>query len=353
MHKIKFTNSAIFKGSKRITILFLLALIAGFLPGCTCNSPKDKAPVKEVDEDSLPVVEVKIKRYEKALFTLDRNKLQEGLKKIQPEFRIFLDGDLNESENIEQIRSYLEDAAIQDHYNACNTHYPDLTWLEKELSQSFSLYSYWFPEKKLPKVYTYVSGGDFDYPVKNADSALIIALDLYLGRNYDFYASCGVPFYKARWMDKPYIARDCMEELGISVCSPEKKEGDFLDQMVNMGKLMYFLDVTMPETPDSVKIKYNGKWIDWCQKNEGNIWSFFIDNKVLYSKDRNVFLKFFSDGPFTSSFGKDSPPRIAIWVGWQIVRAYMKEVQGADIRSLLKVTDAQKILQQSKYKPKK
>lgn len=338
---------------KNLRYNLALCVFAAFIAGCQCNNGDDKVQIPEVNEDSLPKVEVKIKRYEKALFTLDVKKLQEGLKKIQPEFALFLDGDLNDPQNIEQLSLYIQDPAIRDHYEACTTKYPDLTWLEKELSSSFSLYSYWFPGKKIPEVYTYVSGGDFESPIKNADSALIIAIDLYLGKDYGFYGSCGVPAYKSQWMDQPYIARDCMEELGIPVCSNEKKDGDFLEQMVSMGKLMYFLDVTMPESPDSIKIKYTGAGLDWCKKNEGNVWAFFIDNKILYSKNKNDFLKFFADGPFTSAFGKESPPRIAIWVGWQIVRAYMKETQGADITSLLKETDAQKILQKSKYKPKK
>lgn len=336
---------------KNLSGITLLCILSVLIAGCKCNN--DKVQIPEVNKDSLPKVDVKISRYEKALFSIDMTKLQEGLKKIQPEYSLFLDGDLDEPENVEQIRGYLEDAAIKDHYKACITKYPELSWLEKELSASFSLYSYWFPGKKIPKVYTYVSGGDFEAPIKNADSALIIAIDLYLGKDYSFYGSCGVPLYKARYMDKPYIARDCMEELGIPVCSSNKEDGDFLYQMVMMGKLMYFLDVTMPECPDSIKIKYSGANLDWCKKNEGNIWSFFIENKILYSKNKNDFLKFFADGPFTSNFGKDSPSRIAIWVGWQIVRGYMKETPSADIKSLLKETDAQKILQKSKYKPKK
>ncbi len=338
----------------KVIVGLMLGLMAVIMAGCGCNGDQnDKVNIPEVAKDSLPVVDVKVKRYEIALFTIDQKNFQTGLKKIQPEFALFLDGDLNEAENINQLSAYVEDAAIRDHYNACMKKYPTLNNLEKELSSSFSLYSYWFPEKKIPIVYTYVSGGDFTAPIKNADSALIIALDLYLGSKYSFYASCGVPLYKARWMDEPYIARDCMEELGIAACTSEQKNGNFLEQMVGMGKLMYFLDVTMPTTPDSIKIKFTGSWLNWCKKNEGNIWSFFIDNKILYSKSSDDFMKFFADGPFTASFGKESPPRIAIWVGWQIVRAYMNETPDCDIRKLLKETDAQKILQKSKYKPKK
>lgn len=335
---------------KQVLFLSLICLLAA---GCGCNGDTEKTNVPEVEKDSLPAVNITVKRYEKALFGIDPKNFQAGLKKIQAEFALFLDGDLDDPENVKQLSAYVEDDAIRVHYDACISKYPDLKWLDQDLSSAFSLYAYWFPDRKIPKVYTYVSGGDFSAPIKNADSALIIALDLYLGGNYSFYGSCGVPYYKARWMDKPYIVRDCMEELGIGVCTTDQKDGNFLEQMVAMGKLMYFLDVTMPEAGDSIKLKYTGQWLDWCEQNEGNIWAFFIDNKLLYSKSKDDFLKFFADGPFNSSFGKDSPPRIAIWVGWRIVRAYMNEKPEATIKTLLLEKDAQKILQQSKYKPKK
>jgi hypothetical protein len=325
-----------------------------FLYSCSCNnSDNKKTEIPDVQKDKLPNVQVSVKRYEKALFGIDKSKLKQELKRLQPEYALFLDGDLEDKQNLLQLGDYLSDNMINDNYQSCVKKYPDMAFLERDLSTSFSYYKFWFPEKKIPKVFTYVSGGDFDQTVKNADSALVIALDMYLGSDYTFYASCGVPYYKAHWMDKPYIARDCMEELGIAVCGTDKKDADFLDQMINMGKLMYFLDVTMPYAADSIKIKYTGKWLDWCKTNEGNVWAFFIDNKVLYTKDKETFLKFFSDGPSTSSFGKESPPRIAIWVGWQIVRAYMSESPGSDIKKLIAETDSQKILQISKYKPKK
>lgn len=333
------------------SILILVALTQAACDGC--GEPEKSVRIPEVDESRLTPVDVHIARYEKALFSIKRSQFQAGLKKIQPEYALFLNGDLEEAENIEQLKAYVEDPAIRDHYTACMKKYPDLSGLETTLSKAFAYYHYWFPEKPVPKVFTYISGGDFNAPIKNADSAIIIALDLYLGKDYGFYSSYGMPRYKSIYMDEPYLARDIMEELAIPLCSSEAREGSFLENMIGMGKIMYFLDVTLLDTPDSIKIKYSHPGLEWCKRNEGNIWAFFIEHKLLYSQNRSDFLKFFSDGPFTSAFGKESPPRIAIWVGWQIVRGYMNENPAADIRSLLRESDAQKILQKSKYKPKK
>jgi uncharacterized protein YjaZ len=59
-------------------------------------------------------------------------------------------------------------------------------------------------------------------------------------------------------------------------------------------------------------------------------------------------------GPF-SKFGLDSdnqtPPRVATWIGWQIVRSFM---ENNDIPAQqMMLMDAKEIFQKSKYKPVK
>jgi hypothetical protein len=336
---------------KRSVILLLPAIL---LFSCTCNNePGKQAGLPAIDSKDLPVVTISIKRYEKALFSLDISRLQSELKGIQKEYAVFLDGDLDDKQNLQQLEDYLGASEIRNNYNACINKYPDLAWLEKDLSAAFSRFKYYFPESKVPQTYTYVSGGDFSQPVKFVDSSLIIALDIYLGRAYPFYAACGIPQYKSRFMDRSYIVRDCIEEMLIAKCSDDIPADVFLDRMINMGKVFCLLEAVLPGVPDSIVMKYSKMELDWCRINEGNVWAFFIENKLLYTQDRNTLLKFFGDGPFTASFGKESPARIALWVGRQIVRAYMNEAEDKDILKLIAEKDAQKILQQSKYKPKK
>ena len=48
-----------------------------------------------------------------------------------------------------------------------------------------------------------------------------------------------------------------------------------------------------------------------------------------------------------------APGRTANYIGWQIVKAYMRRNPEADIQDLIEATDAQQFLQKSRYKPKK
>ena len=64
-------------------------------------------------------------------------------------------------------------------------------------------------------------------------------------------------------------------------------------------------------------------------------------------------MKYTSDGPFTSAFSKESAPRIGYWMGWQIIKQYMKNNPDVTLEQLMNETDAEKILKMAKYKPGK
>ena len=75
---------------------------------------------------------------------------------------------------------------------------------------------------------------------------------------------------------------------------------------------------------------------------------------MLYSSEQKLALRFINPAPFSKFYleiDNDSPGQVGVWVGWQIVRAYM-ENSGASLEELLK-TDAKEIFVKSKYKPKK
>jgi hypothetical protein len=59
------------------------------------------------------------------------------------------------------------------------------------------------------------------------------------------------------------------------------------------------------------------------------------------------------ESPFTSFFGNQSPGRVGAWTGWQICRSWVQKNPNKLLKDLMNELDAQKILAESKYKPKK
>ena len=51
------------------------------------------------------------------------------------------------------------------------------------------------------------------------------------------------------------------------------------------------------------------------------------------------------------AYGKESPGRLGLWVGWRIVDSYMTNNKDVTLIELMGEGDAQKILEESFYKP--
>ena len=126
---------------------------------------------------------------------------------------------------------------------------------------------------------------------------------------------------------------------------------DFLSQMIFKGKIMYFLDLVLPEISAADKLRYNKTQFKWCQENEKNIWTFFIEKELLFSTEIKRFNSYINYAPFAKGMPKDSPGRIAYFVGWKIVNDYMQNNPTSSLQALMQNTNSQEILQQSRYKP--
>lgn len=331
-------------------ILIFTIIISVFFYSCTCNRNQEEKNLTELKDTT---VQISIKRYEKSLFNLKKEDLQNELKKIKPDYSFFLEGDLDDQNNIEQIRSYLNDPQMIENFTASQEKFANVTNLEKQLSSSLTYFKYYFPDKKIPGVYTYICGMDYEHPVIYADSVLLIALDMYLGSGYPLYQALALPLFIRKTMSEEYIVRDCMMAMAEYYCYQEMKDATCLDQMIYEGKKHYFIDAMMPEINDTIKFKYSKKQLDWCYQNEAQMWAFFIDNKLLYSKDDLSYKKFFNEAPFTTSFSKNSPPRTGSWIGWRIVSAYMKKTKATNLNELIRNNNSQEILTLSGYKPKR
>jgi len=295
----------------------------------------------------------KIHRYEKALFGIDMNNLKAGLKSIKNEYNFFLSGNLDDPKNLLQIKGFVDNPRLISIYKETLKKYPDLNDLEKQFSDALTHYHYYFPEEKIPKLYSYVSDLAYEEPIIYADSVLVIELDMYLGKDCSFYPMVELPVYKTYRCSKEFIIGDCMKEIAKKNISYNHSDPSFLNQIIYEGKILYFVDAMMPETPENIKIGYTPEQTEWCKKNEVNIWKFFVDQKILYQTDPTILSKFLNDAPFTPGFPRESPGQIGIWLGWQIIHSYMNNHEKTSLQELMRNTDAQKILKDSKYKPKK
>lgn len=219
--------------------------------------------------------------------------------------------------------------------------------LKEEFRLAFANMKYYYPEFQPPRVETVITGLESDLFV--SDTLIIVGLDYYLGKNAKYRPN--MYEYIVRKYEKNFIVPSAMLLYGID---PKYNRVDMNDQtvlaeMISYGKAYYFAKHMIPCFPDSVFIGYSQKEIDGAFANKDVIWKKLIDDEVLFSTSNQMKQRYVSDRPHVPEIGNECPGRIALWVGWQIVKEFANQHSETSLPDLMKITDAQKILRGSKY----
>lgn len=300
---------------------------------------------------------MKLLRFEKDLFSLNIDSIENQVPNIEKKYGEFFEifnhkiiniGGTNNIQYFDFLRKFLTDFIVLEAYEKVQNEYADFSEEESSLINAFKHYKYYFPEKNIPAVYTYISG--FNQSIVIADNILGIGLDKYLGAGCEYYVKMGIPSFSRYKMTREKIVPDAMMAVAMAEFPYNDSLDNVLSQMIYNGKIMYFLDKILPETSDSIKIGYSPAQIDWCENNEKEMWTYFVENKILFKSEYMEIKRYLEDGPYTTSFPRQSPSRTGIWIGWQIVRSYMQNNQ-VSFQDLMNEGDYQNILNKSKYMP--
>ncbi len=314
--------------------LLLFALLVFFL---SCD--KKSKIEKEIEE--IPVT-VKADRFDKIFFETP----PEDLAKIKKEFPYFFPAGNDDSVWLEKMQHPL----WRELYGEVQKKYANFDPVKSDIETLFKHIRYYFPKTKVPKVITVISEMDYNNKVIYADSLLIISLEMYLGKTHKFYQ---FPNYIKQNFEQKQMMPDIVSSFSRQK-TPFNKEKSFLSHMIQSGKELYLKDVLLPDYSDEDKIGYTIKQLTWCAENEAYIWRYFIEKEMLYSDDQKLLPRFINPAPFSKFYleiDNESPGQVGAWVGWQIVRSYMKNNE-VSLQQLLD-TNAKEIFEKSKYKPKK
>lgn len=313
----------------------------------SCN----RKPHYQVSISGVHIDPVNIDRYEEVLFKINPFNLQEEIQPYIETFRFFLGDEIDDPDQLRPLYDYITDPMIKELYLDTRDIYPDLEALEESLTLAFRYYRAHYHDMPIPRIYSYISGLDYHQPIKYASNHLVIGLDMYLGSEYPKYQRIGVPAYQIVRMDAAYMLPDIVRKIGEKhLQEPGIIPETLLDYMVYEGKLLYFMDCLLPGLDDSFKIGYTAEQTAWMLHNRGMVWSYYLENDMLYSSDRQMINKFIGDAPFTSAFSRNSAPKTAAWIGWQIVREYMRRHPDISLSQLMAEQDSRKIIHESRYR---
>ena len=333
--------------------LFVFATILLF----SCNNRSKGPDVSAVKIDFV------LERFEKDFFEMDTMNMTQSLSKLYNKYSNFYPDFMQAILGIKGVETSIETIAVSKEFyraywsfnDSLLKKYKSTADFEKEIRNGLQHVKYYFPEYKIPGLITFL--GPLDAPgVALTKNYIAIGLQQFAGKNFSAYQEEDVqrlyPLYISRRFDEEYIAANCMKAI-IDELFPDQSNGKpFVEQMIEKGKQWYLLDLFLPGSPDSVKTGYTQKQLDWCNRNEGEIWSILIKNEDLNSINPTVIQNYIGEAPFTQGFSQEnSPGNLGQWIGWQIVKKYAEKNSTLKPSEIMRM-NPRKILDEAKYKPR-
>lgn len=347
---------------KKSYILILLAILSIAYSSCTSD-------VKEIHPDVSDIaVEFDIIRLDEKVSNMDTTNLSYELDVLMdqyPSAAALYFGTLNPftaSRNRDTIAvrllTFLRDPFFQNLQDTIGLVFNDMSDIEKEYEQAYKYFSYYFPEGDIANIYTMNTGFNYQrflFSDDNEKNALGVSLDLFLGDDYPYKRidpqNPSFSTYLTRSFNKEHLVKKTIEILvddQIGTANGVR----MIDHMIHNGKRLYILDHLLPETPDSIIMEYTSEQMQWVKNNELSMWAFFFDQELFYETNMMSINKYLSPSPNSPGMPTEAPGRTANYIGWQIVKKYMQRNPKATIQDLIAYSDAQKFMEESKYKPR-
>ena len=336
--------------------------LACLLLTVSCRSDEDKY----VPDVSGIEVDAPIRHFDRALFALDTNAFGPQLAALEadyPEFSaVFFDRVLGADDpriapagREPYLRGFVAFPPLRRLADTTALVFADTTALRDEWEQALTFYRHYFPERPLPDLTTFVS----EYSIQGFlydTNSVALGLDYFLGADHPYQQyNPGNPNFSSYFTRTftPEHAIPKAIKLVVDDLTGPVPGNRLLDHLIHEGKKLYLAEQLLPYASDSLLTEFSAAQQAWVADNELEIWSFFLDEDLLYSADFQKFRSYVQYAPTSAGMPEIAPARTGSWLGWQIVRRYMERFPQTTLTALIEQRDAQELLSQSRYKPRR
>ncbi len=331
----------IFRKNSECLSFFYKALLCLFVFICVSSCNEEDAIEAAIAKTIIPL---DVERFDQQFSKVT----PETLQKVKDTFYFLFPNKYHDSIWIKKSRDTIQ----QEINTEVSKVFHDFSIVENELRAFFQHLNYYFPEVGIPsRVITITSDVDYEQSIVLTDKMLLVSLDAYLGVDHHFYL--GIKDYIRKNFRKSQILPDIVTAYGRRMAN-NKNRRTFVSNLVYYGKLLYLKDKLIPQKANAEKIGYTEEELAWAQENEVQIWRYFIQKELLYSTEQQLLPRFLHPAPFSKFYLEldvETPGRLGQFIGWQIVKSYMKNNE-VSLQELLK-KDGEEIFKKSKYKPTK
>ena len=250
----------------------------------------------------------------------------------------------------DRLKAYFSEPTLAQLYRDEQDCFAGITDLQMELLSGMETLLQHFPELHPPKIYLHVSGWGQNVIV--SDEMLSLSADKYLGADYPLYQDFFYD-YQRQGMSPDRMAPDYLLGFLMANLPFHGNEEVLLDRMVYEGKLRYILSQLLPERNPWEYTGHTQAQSVWCNDHRDRIWKSILESQHLFRPDYLTTSAYLKDAPSTSTLPSESPGRVGIWLGFQIVVSYMANHPETEWPALMSRTDYAEFLKEARFNPKR
>jgi len=328
-----------------VAVTTLLGLILG---SCKSEPPEE-----------LPPIQLRISRGEMILRDGPKDSIEAEILRNFIYDCLYKGDPVPPEEYMEDLRTLRGDTYFRWLIDTVLKVFPPSYPFEAQLRPLFQRWKKLYPEDSLPHIVTFSVGyGKVGALTLEQDQAQLCNEHLMIGLNY--YLSDTFGFYPP---DLPYFIRRRLTPRHLPVFIAlrmirskmprllPREVPKMVDYMVWHGIQLYALEKLLPELPDTLRFFYTQSHMDWLAVNKRYAYKALLP--YLQESRYLEIQPFIDEEPFTKIFGRESPPRLGWYFGYEAVRCYMERSPKMTLRTLLELPPKayQTLFMHAKYQP--
>lgn len=167
------------------------------------------------------------------------------------------------------------------------------------------------------------------------DSVMFIALNHYLGADYEGYNNSVWPAYMRGEKTPQNLPYDLVEAL-IALQYPYNggENGTVLSRLLYEGAIIEAKMRLVPNASEAAALGYTDSQLDWFTHNIKDLWHTMVARKMLYDTSTDVASRLVDRAPATSILAPYVPPRAGRYVGYVIINAYLDKYPDKPLAAL-------------------
>ncbi|MBD5193413.1 MAG: hypothetical protein HDS91_02690 [Bacteroidales bacterium] len=183
------------------------------------------------------------------------------------------------------------------------------------------------------------------------DSVMLIALNHYLGEDFEGYA--GFEHYRRRLKTLDRLPYDVAEALIRSAYPYSDSASTVTSRLFYEGAVAKAVEAIVPGSHDSDVLGYDDEQMEWARSNERHVWESLVGQQLLFSSSDMDMTRLFDPSPATSIIHPEAPGRLGRFIGLRMIRSLLDHESSLTLHQLLtpRFYASPEALQAAEYHP--